>query len=168
MQNQGAERWLTYTEAADLLGISPEAVRQRARRYKWPRRTPNEHGAVARVLVPDDNQGTDRPSDRPRPALNGGQPGYDRGTGEAQPPGHDHPVTSPDIARTVRETVELLVAPLIANQHADRADQEVRDVRQQLGDALTAERIARDEAAGLRAELDARKQWGLWRRVRGR
>jgi hypothetical protein len=37
----------------------------------------------------------------------------------------------------------------------------------QLGDALTAERIARDEAAGLRAELDARKQWGLWRRGRG-
>jgi hypothetical protein len=27
---------------------------------------------------------------------------------------------------------------------------------------------ARDEAAGLRAELDARKRWGLWRRVRRR
>lgn len=28
-----------------------------------------------------------------------------------------------------------------------------------------AERIARAAAAGLRAELDSRKQWGLWRRV---
>jgi hypothetical protein len=27
---------------------------------------------------------------------------------------------------------------------------------------------ARGEAARLRAELDARKHWGLWRRVRGR
>jgi predicted transcriptional regulator len=50
MTDQGKEHWLTYAETADLLGISPEAVRQRARRYKWPRRTPNEHGAVARVL----------------------------------------------------------------------------------------------------------------------
>jgi hypothetical protein len=37
-----------------------------------------------------------------------------------------------------------------------------------LDEAATAERIVRDEAAGLRAELDARRQWGLWRRVRGR
>jgi hypothetical protein len=29
-----------------------------------------------------------------------------------------------------------------------------------------AERIARDEAAGLRAELDARRVWGLRRRLR--
>jgi hypothetical protein len=36
----------------------------------------------------------------------------------------------------------------------------------QLGNALTAERIARDEAAGLRAELDARRTWGLRRRLR--
>jgi hypothetical protein len=33
-------------------------------------------------------------------------------------------------------------------------------------DALTAERIARDEVARLRAEFDARRQWGLRRRLR--
>jgi hypothetical protein len=178
MHNQGEEHWLTYAEAADLLGISTEAARLRARRYKWPRRTPNEPGAVARVLVPDDDRGTDRQSDRPQPALTGGRPADDRRTNGMHPPGHDLPVTGPDIARTVREAVELLVKPLsaqldIANRRADEALAEARDTRRQLheerartADALTAERIARDEAAGQRAELDARREWGLRRRLR--
>ena len=29
--------WLTYSEAAEVLGSSAEAVRRRARRYNWPR-----------------------------------------------------------------------------------------------------------------------------------
>jgi hypothetical protein len=49
-----ADRWMTYAEIAELLGISTGAARQLARRHKWPRRTPNEYGAVARVLVPPD------------------------------------------------------------------------------------------------------------------
>ena len=48
------ERWLTYAEVGELLGISTGAARQLARRHKWPRRTPNEYGAMARVLVPKD------------------------------------------------------------------------------------------------------------------
>jgi hypothetical protein len=38
------------------------------------------------------------------------------------------------------------------------------------GRRITYEQLAeaRDEAAELRAELDARRQWGLWRRLRGR
>src|SRR4051812_36017371 len=48
------ERWLTYAEVGELLGISTGAARQLARRHKWPRRTPNEYGAMARVLVPED------------------------------------------------------------------------------------------------------------------
>ena len=43
---------------------------------------------------------------------------------------------------------------------------EASELRQRADDALTAERIARDEAAGLRAEFDARRQWGLRRRLR--
>jgi len=42
-----AERWLTYAEAGELLGISPEAARQLARRCKWPRRT---RTSTARLL----------------------------------------------------------------------------------------------------------------------
>ena len=48
-QDQG--RWLTYAEAGELLGISADAARLRARRQGWSRRTPNKHGATARVLV---------------------------------------------------------------------------------------------------------------------
>lgn len=43
---------------------------------------------------------------------------------------------------------------------------EAGEPRQRADDALTAVRIARDEAAGLRAEFDARRQWGLRRRLR--
>ena len=43
---------------------------------------------------------------------------------------------------------------------------EVLELRQRLDEAATAERIARDEAAGLRAERDARREWGLRRRLR--
>ncbi len=37
------ERWLTYAEVGELLGISTGAARQLVRRHKWPRRTPNEY-----------------------------------------------------------------------------------------------------------------------------
>jgi hypothetical protein len=173
MLNQGEERWLTYAEAAELLGISSEAVRQRARRYKWPRRTPNEHGAVAKVLVPDAERGTDRPS----PALNGGQPADNRGTAERQPPGHERV----DSAELVRRTVDLMMGPIReqltrAEQRAERAEQEAAKLRAEVVELRVSERIA-DRAAGeavelrkqvddLRAELDARKQWGLRRRLR--
>jgi hypothetical protein len=45
---------------------------------------------------------------------------------------------------------------------------EASEQRRKADEAQAAERIARDEAAGLCAELDARKQWGLWRRARRR
>src|SRR3954451_3526362 len=47
-------RWLTYMEAAELLGISPEAVRAIARRQKWPRQSANAVGRAVRILVPAD------------------------------------------------------------------------------------------------------------------
>jgi hypothetical protein len=43
---------------------------------------------------------------------------------------------------------------------------ERQKLRRLVTDAQTAERIARDEAAGLRAELDAHRTWGLRRRLR--
>jgi len=43
---------------------------------------------------------------------------------------------------------------------------EAGEQRKRADNAATAERIARDEAAGLRAELDARREWGLRRRLR--
>jgi hypothetical protein len=43
---------------------------------------------------------------------------------------------------------------------------EASDLRKKAYDAMTAERITSDEAGGLRAELDARRTWGLRRRLR--
>jgi hypothetical protein len=48
------ETWLTYDELGERLGISAAAARAMSRRHNWPRRTPNEHGALARVLIPAD------------------------------------------------------------------------------------------------------------------
>lgn len=63
-----------------------------------------------------------------------------------------------DAQAAERKTVELVqYVTAEASEQRKRAD-----------DAGTAERIARDVAAGLRTELDARKQWGVWRRLRGR
>lgn len=78
---------------------------------------------------------------------------------------------SPDF----RELIEASVAAIreqMEERLADRDAQiagliaERQELRRLLTDAQTAERIARDEAAGLRAELDARRVWGLRRRLR--
>jgi len=74
MSEPEAGRWLTYTEAGNLLGISSEAVRQLARRRSWPRRTPNAYGVQAMILVPDDAML------RPRTDMSPVQPPYERGT----------------------------------------------------------------------------------------
>jgi hypothetical protein len=70
--------------------------------------------------------------------------------------------------RAEQQVAEARVAERKAIELVKYVTAEASDQRRRADDAATSERIARDEAAGLRAELDARKQWGLWRRVRGR
>jgi hypothetical protein len=43
--------WLTYKQAADKLGVSPQAIRQKAIRGRWPRTKGND--GQARVQVPE-------------------------------------------------------------------------------------------------------------------
>lgn len=43
-------RWLTYDEAAKLLGVKPNSVRRQARAKSWPRQTGND--GKARVQLP--------------------------------------------------------------------------------------------------------------------
>ena len=45
------EAWLTYREAAEKLGVSRQAVRQKAIRGRWPRTRGND--GQARVQVPE-------------------------------------------------------------------------------------------------------------------
>jgi hypothetical protein len=64
------------------------------------------------------------------------------------------------------ELVEARAAERKAIDLVRYATAEASDQRKRADDAVDAERIARDEAAGLRAELDARRTWGLRRRLR--
>jgi len=69
--------------------------------------------------------------------------------------------------RALEHTVERLCEQLEdANQRADRAEQRAELLRVKFEAGALAERIACDEAARLRAELDAQQQWNLNRRLR--
>ena len=75
---------------------------------------------------------------------------------------------------TDRERADRLHGELVEARAAERkaieliryATAEASDQRKRADDAVDAERIAREEAAGLRAELEARRTWGLRRRLR--
>jgi hypothetical protein len=69
--------------------------------------------------------------------------------------------------RALEHAVEELCEQLVdANRRADRAEQRADLLQVKFDAGALAERIARDEAARLRAELNARLQWGLRRRLR--
>jgi len=151
MREPDQERWLTYAEAAALLGISTEAARMLARRHGWPRRSPNAYGGRARVLLHDDMA-----RDRERPASTGG-----RMTG--QPDGHDR--ANEELVRVFDRAVCAL------QQQLDRADQQIdglhadlASLRVELSDARAAERISADSAAALRHELEMLRVRPWWRR----
>ena len=127
-------RWLSYTEAAQLLGISSEALRSLARRHQWDRRSPNAIGGQAWVLVPEDrlptngrgdsNQRSATDDDRQRPAeqptsTNGREPEDQWSDFDA-----DRPIDRredrrlDDILIAVREMAEMLMGP-VREQLAD-------------------------------------------------
>jgi hypothetical protein len=55
-----SDEWLTYREAAERIGSTPEAVRYRAMRGKWQRRRGND--GRARIQLPDDPNPVRTPS----------------------------------------------------------------------------------------------------------
>ena len=59
--------WLTYKEAAERLGSTPEAIRYRAIRGKWPRTRGND--GRARVQIPEEPNPVRTPS---APRAHGG------------------------------------------------------------------------------------------------
>ena len=74
MPDHPEERWLTYREAGELLGISANAIRVRAQRARWPRRLPNMPGAPTLVRVPEDV--LVRPGAPPVPRSGGERAGH--------------------------------------------------------------------------------------------
>jgi hypothetical protein len=57
------DEWLTYREAAERIGSTPEAIRYRAMRGKWQRRRGND--GRARIQLPDDPNPVRTPSAQP-------------------------------------------------------------------------------------------------------
>ncbi len=151
------ERWLTYAEAGALLGMSPEAVRQRARRHDWPtRRTGNKPNDPNEVLVPDSvpvhpvGHLPVRPSGRPLD----------------QPPGQ--PPGQPGDAATVADTMAALAAERRAME-AERDAALAAAAEARLEEQRQRERAARAEGErdGLREALrvaeDGRRGAGVER-----
>lgn len=151
-----ATRRMTYAELGSARGISPKSAERLAQRRHWPRQLGND--GIARVLVPF---GEDRVSPRRQ------------GRHHAPDNGERLEASVPDIGDVIRAAIREVIVPLsaqleVANRRADRAERRAECLDEQLADVLAAARIARDDVGGLRAELDARKQWGPWRRLRGR
>ena len=167
-----AGEWLTYKQAAERIGISAEAIRALARRRGWSRRSPNEIGGAARVLLPP---GVDR---RLRPGESTGMTAVDQVLTVGRPT-VDSPVTreggelAVDVAG-LRERIvdkDSVIADLrhrldVADRRLDAAAEDHRridELRVALADAVAAERIAAGEAAALRTEADRRSNWGMLR-----
>jgi hypothetical protein len=171
-------RRMTYAELAEARGISLASARRLARRHHWPRQIGND--GVVRILVPLGHLHVVSQPTRSKPIeshdIDGPGPAYDMSQGTEARAGLRHLRAFESIIEALREQLTK------AEQRADEAQAaerkaielvkyvtaEASEQRRKADDATAAERIARDEAAGLRAELEARKQWSLWRRVRGR
>lgn len=169
MDQVEAGDWLTYAEAAARFGITAEAARQLAKRRKWPRHTPNEHGATARILVPFD---TDVRPRRP-PRTDGARRSRSYG-------GRRRKVAPLDARRAAEDVHVAANSPIVHPD--DRDSQAVEAFRAVVADLLLRldmaddrarqsderARLAELEAARLRAELTALRSRSWWRRLRNR
>ena len=68
--------WMTYRQAADQLGLTPEAVAARARRRHWPKRkNPARNDDLIEILVPGEDlaealaKARKRPQERQQPDV---------------------------------------------------------------------------------------------------
>ena len=150
--------WLTYQEAGDRLGVSPEAVRAKAVRKRWRRQIGND--GRARLWLPEDERPAgDRPITGRSPAEheNAREPG-DQPVTMRSPRGHRQ--VNPTLVhaleshiKTLQTDNEALKEQLAAERAAFAADKTA------LAGELAAERARADQAiaafAALAERLDA-------------
>jgi hypothetical protein len=150
MEDSG-DSWLTYAEAGQRLGVSPEAARAKAARKRWRRQVGND--GLARVLLPGDLPVTAR-SRTPR----------DRPVTSRSTPGHVQ------LIKTLESHVESLKAQLAttearlaaADARSDAADAALLEERAKVGQAIAAFADLADKLDLLATE---RRPW--WRRLAG-
>ena len=160
MGEDDTESWLTYRELGAALRVLPNAARMHAHRRGWPKGASNRVGEPTRMLVPDStvvqdcamhNEPVfDAPSDGPVQAHT--DP-HAKANVQAHIEAHG---LSPELIERAVETLCDMVG---------WSSRRLEELEKRLADAVAAERIAANEAAGLRAELDrlrARTPW--WRR----
>jgi len=145
-----ADEWFTYSELGERLNISPEAVRQKAIRHRWPRRTANDGKTQVRVDLQDvvatlPQRRTKESSDtRPTPEQPPVEPPSDTRTIEAL---ESHIATLKDM---------VAKAEALAGQYRDRADGERQraDAERARADTKRAKAEAeRDRADGLATQI---------------
>ncbi len=175
-------KWLSYADAAAALGMTPESVRQRARREHWRKQLGNDGRAL--ILVPAD---TDRIS-----------PGDPEGeTSVPRPMKRPEPDAALTILQTKLADAEARLLDLRADverergerlqerERADRLTDEVATLARQLAQAVqeagsresnlrdqlaqAREAAARDKAhaASVTAEMEALRSQPWWRRLAG-
>ena len=147
------DTWHTWAEAGERFGLSPDAIRMRARRLGW-RTTPGNDGRT-RVLVPEDAE--------VQPRARAPEASPDRASEQRSEFGRLLDLLSTAEERTERAENRANIAERRADLAEQRADQaQVRaDAAQARADqaeaALAAERgradTLRDQIDGLRAEL---------------
>jgi DNA primase len=153
------DRWMTYAEAAQALGMTTESVRQRARREHWRKQLGND--GKAQILVPAD-------TDRAPPGDTADEPPASRPVKRPEP---DTAVLQARITEMeirgaeLRADLERERAERI--QERDRAERlvnEVADLAKQLARVAEEAGSAQAEAAGLSAQLaDAKADRDAWR-----
>ena len=145
-----AEEWFTYSELGERLNISPEAVRQKAIRHRWPRRTANDGKTQVRVDLQDVVA-----------TMLQRQP---KGTSDTRPTSDQPPIEPRSDTRTI-EALESHIATLkemvakaeaLAGQYRDRAhgERQREDAERARADAERAKAEAeRDRADRLATQI---------------
>lgn len=129
-----ALEWFTYAALGERLGITPEAVRQRAIRNEWTRRAGNDGKAECRVDVEELIAAQALRPKAEQPADAGPTPDRD-------------PVAHPADAYAV----DALVASL--REMVDRADAQAERERERAADERTRADRERDRADAMAAEI---------------
>src|SRR3954454_2067150 len=153
-EGDGKSLRLTYAQLAEARGISRASAERLVRARKWPRILGND--GVAIVIVPP-GEASPGSGGGSAPGSGGGKPG---GRRRPRTPPHD---PSPDHASEphpdIRGMIEAAVAPLREQleherERAERAEQQITALRNELTQARIAERVATSETSDLRYRLE--------------
>ena len=137
-----AEQWLTYQQAGELLGMSANAVRQRARRLMWRVQPGNDGRAL--VFIPDGV--AVRPRVRPAPQAAGRAP--------EQAPGQHVAQTAAQAA--IQAAVQAASHPA----EVDALREVIAALRTQLAKAeAVADEVRQENAAERQRYMEAQARW---------